>query len=315
MIDIAPPSTPEVPKKIPPRELIKQKIAESEPEGFPPSPIKEKEITSVKPSPAPIKQKSKNGMGVVLALIFIFLLIFGLFGAIGFLYLQSTSFNSKLSEVKQAAQTTPQEFETQKTKLEALEKESAELKKSVADKIKALEDKVNKISPANYADKTKVEKLETVLKTTDSDKDGITDYEEVIVYESNPNAKDTDGDGYNDKIEIDNGYSPSGPGKLGKKSEEKTTTEVEKVTQVKVYKYAFDPAQLEAKVGEKVKLEITSLDTEHTFTIDELNINQKITTGGTAVVEFTPTQLGEFTYYSNILEDKGKGMVGKLTVK
>lgn len=42
----------------------------------------------------------------------------------------------------------------------------------------------------------------------DSDKDGITDYDEVNLYRTNPFAADTDGDSYIDSVEIKLGYDP-----------------------------------------------------------------------------------------------------------
>lgn len=42
----------------------------------------------------------------------------------------------------------------------------------------------------------------------DYDSDGLTDVEELTIYFTNPEAADTDGDGYNDKLEIDQGFSP-----------------------------------------------------------------------------------------------------------
>ena len=48
----------------------------------------------------------------------------------------------------------------------------------------------------------------------DSDNDGLTDYQEVKIYHTDPNNPDTDGDGYTDGGEVQNGYNPLGPGKL-----------------------------------------------------------------------------------------------------
>jgi hypothetical protein len=42
----------------------------------------------------------------------------------------------------------------------------------------------------------------------DSDSDGLTDYDEINIYHTDPNNSDTDSDGYNDGDEIKNGYSP-----------------------------------------------------------------------------------------------------------
>lgn len=48
----------------------------------------------------------------------------------------------------------------------------------------------------------------------DTDGDGLSDRDEVELYESNPLLKDTDRDGNPDGDEVKNGYSPNGPGKL-----------------------------------------------------------------------------------------------------
>ena len=42
----------------------------------------------------------------------------------------------------------------------------------------------------------------------DSDKDGISDEDEINIYRTDPNNPDTDGDGYNDWLELNNGFSP-----------------------------------------------------------------------------------------------------------
>lgn len=48
----------------------------------------------------------------------------------------------------------------------------------------------------------------------DSDGDGISDYDEVKVYQSNPTKKDSDGDGVADGQEVSAGTNPNGPGSL-----------------------------------------------------------------------------------------------------
>ncbi|MFH0853986.1 MAG: L,D-transpeptidase family protein [bacterium] len=46
---------------------------------------------------------------------------------------------------------------------------------------------------------------------TDSDIDGILDKDEIEIYCTNPEDKDTDNDGYSDWQELNNGYSPHNP--------------------------------------------------------------------------------------------------------
>ena len=48
----------------------------------------------------------------------------------------------------------------------------------------------------------------------DTDGDGLTDGDEVIIWKTDPLKADTDGDGYADGKEVYNGYNPLGPGKL-----------------------------------------------------------------------------------------------------
>jgi len=54
----------------------------------------------------------------------------------------------------------------------------------------------------------------TKLKATDTDKDTLSDYNEIYVYKTDPFNPDTDGDGYKDGAEVKGGYNPNGPGKL-----------------------------------------------------------------------------------------------------
>lgn len=48
----------------------------------------------------------------------------------------------------------------------------------------------------------------------DTDGDGLSDRDEVMVWHTDPLNPDTDGDGYKDGDEVKNGFNPLGPGKL-----------------------------------------------------------------------------------------------------
>lgn len=54
----------------------------------------------------------------------------------------------------------------------------------------------------------------TSISSVDSDGDGLTDVDEETVWNTNAFNADTDGDGYNDGLEVANGYSPLGVGKM-----------------------------------------------------------------------------------------------------
>ena len=45
----------------------------------------------------------------------------------------------------------------------------------------------------------------------DRDKDGVPDYDEINVYFTDPDSRDTDGDGYSDFVELNFGFSPFVP--------------------------------------------------------------------------------------------------------
>ncbi len=54
----------------------------------------------------------------------------------------------------------------------------------------------------------------TDVAVPDTDTDGLTDGQEVLMYKTDPLNTDTDGDGYPDGQEVRNNYNPRGPGKL-----------------------------------------------------------------------------------------------------
>ncbi|NTW21949.1 hypothetical protein HGA34_00195 [Candidatus Falkowbacteria bacterium] len=57
-------------------------------------------------------------------------------------------------------------------------------------------------------------RYETDPKKTDTDNDGLSDYEEAMIYFSNPKVADTDKDGNSDGDEVKKGFSPIDDGKL-----------------------------------------------------------------------------------------------------
>ncbi|MFA5021370.1 MAG: hypothetical protein WC517_04950 [Patescibacteria group bacterium] len=50
-----------------------------------------------------------------------------------------------------------------------------------------------------------------ILQSKDTDKDGLSDYDETNKYDSSPYLKDSDGDGVDDKAEVDRGTDPNCP--------------------------------------------------------------------------------------------------------
>ncbi len=128
----------------------------------------------------------------------------------------NTALNDKLNQLAKAIRTGDAETtERIKQEIEALKKELIEKTAStvndpnIAD---AVEDYITKL--ANDLSDLTI-KNELTLKdrigdaiATDSDKDEISDYDEINLYKTNPFAADTDGDSYIDSAEISHGYNP-----------------------------------------------------------------------------------------------------------
>lgn len=285
-----------------PQEVVKKKIAEMEKRGEPVKP------TAPPSSPSLMPSKKPSGGGKILSIISIVFVVI-LFLATAVVYLNLRGISSRVGKIEKSLGALA--TDAGKAEIESLKTELSDFKNKTDERLKPLEEKIAKITPANYATKEDIKVFTKILKTIDTDRDGLTDYEEVVIYGSNPNLKDTDKDGYTDKQEVDAGYNPAGKGKLKKK----TTSEKQEMISVKAFKYGYDPNTIEVEAGTKVKIELVSLDSEHTFTIDDLGIDQKVKGGGTEIIEFTPEKKGDYTFYSTIAEDRAKGMVGKLTVK
>lgn len=68
--------------------------------------------------------------------------------------------------------------------------------------------------PAVYTHEQRQLQALQELQTSDTDKDGFTDYEELYLYRTSPYLEDTDGDGIDDKTEVSTGSDPNcAPGK------------------------------------------------------------------------------------------------------
>ena len=80
-------------------------------------------------------------------------------------------------------------------------------------------------------------------------------------------------------------------------------------------KFEFVPAEITAKKGEPLTLEIKADDVRHGFSLPDFNVRAELKAGRTATVTFTPDKAGQFTFHCDVFCGGGhEDMTGTLTV-
>lgn len=90
-----------------------------------------------------------------------------------------------------------------------------------------------------------------------------------------------------------------------------------RVVPIVARRFAFEPSQIEAAVGERLRLVITSADGVHGVEIKKFKIKKEVPRGGEAVtIEFTATTEGTFPILcSEYCGDGHNDMTGMLIVR
>jgi cytochrome c oxidase subunit 2 len=75
-----------------------------------------------------------------------------------------------------------------------------------------------------------------------------------------------------------------------------------------VSRYAFSPEHIEVRVGERVRLNVVSVDGTHRFQVKALGLNAGIPADGrTVTVELTPKEAGTFEISCSTYCRRGHG--------
>ncbi|NQU99120.1 MAG: cupredoxin domain-containing protein [Parcubacteria group bacterium] len=298
------------PQKPSPQEVIKQKMEEIPNRKVDKIEKKIKDNPKIE-TPQTSKRSSSRGGSNLLSIISLVLGVLLIAGIV----LTYFSLNSRINSISQYVQNqeVSSDLTVQDEKITVLEKAFSDLKGETESMLGDLGSDIS--GTDGFASKSSVTNLENILKVTDTDNDGLNDYEEVMTYDTNPNLKDTDKDGFTDKQEIDRGFNPKGEGKLQQTNSTDESTEEKKTVQITASDYVFNPNAIELSVGQTARIELTSIDNDYTFTIDELKIDQEIEAGGEQIVELTPDKAGTYTFYSSNRADVENNMKGTLTVK
>jgi cytochrome c oxidase subunit II len=84
---------------------------------------------------------------------------------------------------------------------------------------------------------------------------------------------------------------------------------------VTVSRYAFSPERIEVRVGERVRLNVVSVDGTHGFQVKALGLNTGIPAGGRSVtVELTPKEAGTFEINCSEYCGRGHGRMKALLI-
>ena len=77
----------------------------------------------------------------------------------------------------------------------------------------------------------------------------------------------------------------------------------------------IESPDLHVTVGDRVRIEFTSIQGFHDWVVDEFGAaTEQVTSGGTTIVEFIADKPGTFEYYCSVGSHRQNGMVGNLIV-
>ena len=93
-------------------------------------------------------------------------------------------------------------------------------------------------------------------------------------------------------------------------------TDEPRIIEVLARRYTFEPAQIEATAGERLRILVRSGDGPHGFEIKKFKVSKEIPRGAEPVViEFTPDEAGRFPIVCSLFCGDGHGdMKGALIV-
>lgn len=150
------------------------------------------------------------------------------------------------------------------------------------------------------------------------DEDGYYD-NDVMMEESHDDGYMHDENGEHmeegDKMEEENGEAMEAKDGIGAEIEVDASADSGAVQKVVIESgsFFFSPNVIEVEAGREVEVTINAKGT-HTFTIDELGVDETTSTGSTTVT-FTPDTPGTYTFYCAIPGHRSQGQEGTLIVK
>jgi cytochrome c oxidase subunit II len=80
-----------------------------------------------------------------------------------------------------------------------------------------------------------------------------------------------------------------------------------RIIEVKASRYKFEPDPIVVRLGERVRLVVTSTDVAHGIAISEFNVKLSIPAGKTEDIEFAAHKQGGFRAYCSVYCGPGHG--------
>ena len=104
-----------------------------------------------------------------------------------------------------------------------------------------------------------------------------------------------------------------GMGGMGHEDDSPVADDARRI-EVTASSFEFDPDAIEAEAGEDIAIVLTSDDTLHDFTIDDLDAHVTSDEGESNEGGFTAGEPGTYTFYCSVEGHREAGMEGTLTV-
>jgi cytochrome c oxidase subunit II len=79
--------------------------------------------------------------------------------------------------------------------------------------------------------------------------------------------------------------------------------------EISAKRFAFAPSEITLKQGQPIELVLKSEDVAHGFRCRELNIDLKVSKGGTTEAHFTPDKAGDFVAHCAVFCGSGHGQM------
>jgi cytochrome c oxidase subunit II len=88
-----------------------------------------------------------------------------------------------------------------------------------------------------------------------------------------------------------------------------------KVIKISAKRFAFTPSSITIKKGTPVRLELTTEDRKHGFSVDGMNVRTDIEPGKVSELTINPQKTGQYDFHCDIFCGSGHDdMTGKITV-